>query len=193
MHVVICGLGHVGFRVLEEFAKLKENVVVISTIIKKEHQKFLRDNGFKLIIGDAREEDILKSAGIASARAIIALTKDEVINIEISLKAKDINPNISTVVRMHDELLANRIETGFGIKRALSTPALAAPGYVAAILSDKICQYSRFGTKNLFLFEWTITRRSTLLNNTVDECKKHLNIEPVLVRKKGAQSSESED
>lgn len=182
MHVIICGLGQVGYRVLEEFIRLKQEVVVVSTVIKKEHEKLILDNNVKVVPGDARDHDVLVKAGIAAAKAIIALTKKDIENVEISLKAKSINPDISTIVRIYDELLASKIESGFGIERAFCTPAIAAAGYVASVLSDKLCEYIRFGKENVFLFEWDITNQSTLLDKTVEECRTYLGIEPVFVK-----------
>ena len=190
MYVIICGLGQVGYKVLEEFVKLEEEIVVISTEIKKDREKLLRKNNIKSVIGDARELDILREAGIDNARALIAVTGNDVVNIEISLNAKSLNSSISTIVRMYDEVLADRIESGFGIQRALSTPALAASAYASAVLSDKICEFLRFGKQNIFLFEWIINERSTLLNKTVKQCRQYLDIEPILIKSNMAEQAE---
>jgi len=181
MHVIICGLGNLAIKVLEELIKLKEEVVVITTEIKKQNEKFIEANNIKVILGDARSDEVLINAGVASAKAMIVVIKDEVMSVEISLKAKEINPDIFITIRMFDEFLAGRITTGFGIDKALCTPALVSLGFVAAVLSDKVCEYVKFDKKNLFFFKSTINKKSLLLHKTVRDCKNELNIEPVYI------------
>ncbi|MGE5473129.1 MAG: potassium channel family protein [Ignavibacteriales bacterium] len=183
MHVIICGSGNVTIKVLEEFLKIKEDIVLITSEVKKQDEKFIKANNIKVIIGDARSDEVLIEAGTDSAKAMIVIMKDEVTSVEISLKAKEINPNILITVRMFDEFLADKITAGFGIDKVLCTPALASLGFVSAVLSDKICEYIKFDKKNLFLYKSTINKKSLLLNKTVRECRNELRIEPVYIEK----------
>ena len=68
-HVILVGLGHLGFRVVKELHELDRDVV----IIEKDPQDVLIDQtqamGFPVIVGDARREEELRGANVKKARA----------------------------------------------------------------------------------------------------------------------------
>ncbi|MCL5284079.1 MAG: NAD-binding protein [Armatimonadetes bacterium] len=137
-HIVLCGLGHVGFRILETLSALGEDVVVITASTKPDWLRRAEHLGRLTIIADARSEDILIEAGVSSARIILAVTNDDLTNIEIALDAKRINPKIEVVMRLLDEQLAESVERDLGVRKVLNPSALAAPAIVAAALGDRV-------------------------------------------------------
>lgn len=124
-HVVVCGLGHVGYRVVEELRALGHDVVGI----ERDGSDFvgvLRDAGVPVHVGDARRDDLLLLTGIARAKAVVCATNDDLANLEIALDAKRMNPGIRVVMRMFDQRLAAKVGGALELDESFSTSALSA-------------------------------------------------------------------
>lgn len=132
-HIVLCGFGHVGQRILGLLLQLGKQVVVISQEAPREWAA-LKNERCTLLLGDARDEQLLHQAQLKTASAIIVATNDDLSNVSIALDAKRINPKTVVVVRLFDQDLAVHLEKAVGIHRALSASAIAAPGFIAAAL-----------------------------------------------------------
>jgi voltage-gated potassium channel len=141
-HVIICGIGRVGYRVLLELLKFGRDVVAIEPDPDGRFVEKAKGLGIPVIIADARRSANLIQAGVEQADAIIPCTDDELTNLDIALDARELNPHIKVVMRMFDPDLARRVEKGFDIHTAFSTSALAAPIFAAASM--------RFSVKHSF-------------------------------------------
>jgi voltage-gated potassium channel len=109
-HCVICGFGRVGSRIAYElaaahkpFVVIDQNAVTIQGCI---------DKGYLAVQGDAASDDVLRKAGIENAHALLVATDQGAINIDITLSARNLNPNLHIVAR------ANHDETIVKLKRA---------------------------------------------------------------------------
>jgi len=148
-HVVVCGLGHVGFRVASLLSRLGEPFAVIAGSTRDEWRSAVAGLA-PLLSGDARDERLLRAAGIERARVVLAVTDDDRANVSIALDAKRLNPSIAVVVRLFDQQLAPLLEGSLGNARALSASALAAPGFVAAALgAGALGAFEFFGRSGL--------------------------------------------
>jgi voltage-gated potassium channel Kch len=137
-HVVLCGLGHVGIRILEQLRRLGEEVVVVD---RGDDTRFLdeaRALNVPVISGDMRQPSIMERANVKEARSIIAATGDDLVNLEVALNARAIRPDIRVVLRMFDANLASKVRTGFGIRTTFSTSALAAPAFALAAVDPEV-------------------------------------------------------
>src|SRR5207302_4927688 len=84
-HVVVCGLGNIGFRVAEELLKADEEVVVIEPARDNRFLATCRRLGAAIVPGDATVPEVLRQARAGTARAVVAATSDELANVEIAL------------------------------------------------------------------------------------------------------------
>lgn len=133
-HVILVGLGRLGWRTHNALRGLGIPMVVIDLDDKGEFLEDVRRNGTPVLIGDARREAFLEDAGIRRARAIILATNDDLANLEVALDARNKRPEIRVVLRMFDQNMADKVHHGFNIRAALSTAALAAPTFAAAAI-----------------------------------------------------------
>jgi Trk K+ transport system NAD-binding subunit len=137
-HYVVCGLGVVGYRIVELLHRLGETVVVITEGAREEWKENTKAAGIELILGDAREASMMHQARLGSARALIAATDKDLVNIEIALDAKRERPELPVVVRLFDQNLARHLESSFDVRRALGMSTLAAPAFAAAALGEDV-------------------------------------------------------
>jgi Trk K+ transport system NAD-binding subunit len=142
-HVVVCGLGNVGFRVVEELVRREETVVAVERATDNHFAATARRLGVGVITGDATVPEVLRQAQVATARAVVAVTSNELANLEISLLTRELNPHQRVVVRLADSHLAQTLREAANIRLALSTSAMAAPAFLAALFGDRV--------RNIFL------------------------------------------
>jgi len=162
-HIIVCGTGKVGYRVILELLKFDREVVAIEMDENGRFVEKVKNLGIPLLIGNARRSENIIKAGVLHADAIIPCTNDELTNLDIALDARDINPDIKVVMRMFDNDLARRVENGFGIHTAFSTSALAAPIFAAAALRLNVRHSFYVGDDLLNLGELIIAPQSPLV------------------------------
>jgi voltage-gated potassium channel len=137
-HVVVCGVGRLGIRVIEQFVTAGVPVVAIE---KDEADRFLpqaRNLGVPVIVGDMKDDAILSSAGITHARVVIVATNDDMANLEVALDSRRMNPDIRVVMGLFDQSIAQKISNAFLVDVAFSASTLAAPMVVAMSLGTKV-------------------------------------------------------
>jgi voltage-gated potassium channel len=153
-HIVVCGLGKLGYRVVLELRKYEREVVCVEENPQCRFVEKVEMLGAPVIIADARQAETLEKAGVRRADSIIPCTSNELANLDIALDARELNPGIKVVMRMFDHELALRVEKGFGIHTAFSTSALAAPLFAAAAM--------RIGSQHAFYVDDVLLNMSKL-------------------------------
>jgi len=131
-HIIMCGLGTVGYKMLKGLLERGEQVVVIERNTNDRFNPEVRNNlGVPVIQADSRLRESLLSANITKARCIAVMTSDDLANLETALVALSLRPDIRVVLRLFDRNLADKVERNFNIHMALSASALAAPAFIA--------------------------------------------------------------
>lgn len=174
-HVVLCGLGTVGLRVLEA---LRKDGVAVVVLEKLEASRFLataRQLGASVLIGDATVAATLSRAHTAQARALIAATSNDLANIEIALIARELNPKLRVVLRLDDPAIADALRQTANIRYAHSISQMTAPAFVLPLFGDRIL--SLFWIKSVLhlVVEILVTSETTgLLGKSEDEIENYL-------------------
>ena len=155
-HVVVCGLGNLGFRCVEELTRLGHSVVAVETDERNPYVPTVRRMGTPVVIGDAAVPAVLRQARCDAARAVIACADAELVNLEIALLVRDVNPRQRVVVRLNDEDFARVVREAADIKLALAVPALAAPAFAAALYGDRVLTLFTLGDASFAVVELTV-------------------------------------
>lgn len=137
-HMIVCGLGRVGYRAVLQLLDCRREVVAIEPNPGCEFFPILYQLGVPVVRGDARDPAVLVRAGLRRAQGLIATIDDDLKNLEIALAARRIRPELPTVQRIFSRALDARIERSFGRNSAFSPAALAAPTFAAALLSSNV-------------------------------------------------------
>ena len=181
-HVVVCGLGNIGYRVVEELIKADEEVVAIDPVREARFVAAARRLGAAVITADATVLEVLTQARVASAKAVIAATGNELANVEIALLARDLNPMQRVVVRLSDPQLADAMRDAASVRLALSLPALAAPAFVAALFGDRVLSAIRIGNRLLLVVELAVAAGDPGLDGqTVRSVARGFGLAPIAV------------
>ena len=137
-HVVVAGLGNVGFRVAVELLEHGERVVAIEQRADNPFVPTARRLGAAVIVGDATVTQVLNEAHAATARSFVAATENELTNLEIGLLVRELHPQKRVVLRLTNSKLAQLLRTAASIRLAVSIPDLAAPAFLAALYGDRV-------------------------------------------------------
>ncbi len=135
-HVVVCGLGNVGYRLVQELTAMGERVVAIDKEADGPYFETVRRMGVPVFVGDVTVPEVLRQVRADSAKAVIASTSSELANIEVALLVREMNPKQRVVVRLSEPEFAEAVREAANIKNAMSVPALAAPAFAAALYGD---------------------------------------------------------
>ena len=188
-HVVICGMGKVGYRVTKELLQLGEDVIGIEQNPELPFLDEVRELNVPILMGDARKQELLEKARVADASAIVVCTEHDLTNLDIALEARELNPSIKVVMRMFDGDLAGRVRRGFGINTAFSTSALAAPVFAAAATRAKIEQSFYLDGILMNVAHATVQDDSPLVGYTVARAEDELDL--TIVLHKGQETTDA--
>jgi voltage-gated potassium channel len=139
-HVIILGVGHVGLRVARTLVAMGFEVVGIDQQVKPEIDDELGRLGVPVIIADGRSPATLETAGLRDAQSLVVCTANDQTNIEVTMRARDFNPDIRIVVRMWDGQFASQLHRFMGVEAVLSASDLAAPAFAGAAVGIEVTQ-----------------------------------------------------
>ena len=135
-HVVVCGLGHVGLAVARDLHGRGVPVVVVDPDGEDDDHRELHMR-CPVIVGDAKRPVVLARAGVHRARALVACTSSDALNLEIGLAAQSFGRStcrvrpLRLVLRCFDADLARRIHAVSSDYTLLSEARIAAPQFAA--------------------------------------------------------------
>lgn len=176
-HIVLVGLGHLGFRIAQRLHEMGKNIAVVELNAAQHTVSAAREMGISIIDEDARNATALEGANIRNARTIILASQNDAMNLQIALKARSLNPKIQVVIRIFDEDFAHALQEQFGFM-ALSATEMAAPVFAAAAAGADVTNPISIEGQQLSLARLTIAASSPLASKTVGyvEDNYHLNI-----------------
>jgi len=184
-HIVVCGLGRIGFRVVKELLRLGEDIVGIEQDPDNPFLEEIRDLRVPVLMGSARMRDMLEKASVQDASAIVVATEDDLSNLDIALEARELNPNIKVVLRMFDTKLAEKVRKGFGIHTAFSTSALAAPIFAASATRAQIDHSFYMGEHLLNVAHIGVNPNSDLVGCSVNRVEDTLDVSVIVLERAG--------
>lgn len=152
-HVVLCGLGNVGFRVLESLHGMGERVFIVEIDPDAPLLERAREMGAEVLIGDARSDHVLQSLNLAGARAVIVATDNDLANLEIAMDVHEHHKGVPVVMRLFDQRLARKVQSTLGITATFSTSKLAAPLLATAALDPSAVGHHQVGETDLVVLE----------------------------------------
>lgn len=135
-HVVVAGVGSVGYRIVQQ---LTAAGLPVAAIERDEQGTFVpatRALGVPVVTADAGLQQTLAAVHAERALCLLCVTDDDVVNLQAALSARAVAANLPVVVRLFDDDLAERVERTLGI-RSRSMSAIAAPAFAAAALDQR--------------------------------------------------------
>ena len=139
-HVIICGLGRLGFGVVR-LLKGRVPLIVVDhaeNLHYADEPIMVAEPVVPVLRGDMTVKWVLQEAGIDRAAAVFVLTPNDTANLEAAMLIHDLNPAARIVMRINNSRIARRLD---GVLREVLGDCLrvidpfehAAPQFVEAI------------------------------------------------------------
>lgn len=133
---VVCGYGRFGRPVAH---RLHERGVPVRVV---EPSAVADDNGIEAIAGDGTQRETLERAGVASARALVVGTDNDLRNLAIARLAQSINPALFVVLRQN-EAENTLLFDHFGADLVMRPSEIIADECVALLTSPLLLRFLR--------------------------------------------------
>lgn len=117
-HVIVCGLGRKGERLVEQLRSQNRRVVVIEADESNSHLSRCRELGCYVVIGRSDNDWSLQKAFVSRASTLLSLAGDDGVNVETAVRAHDIaqtrhgehlrcvihvsEPKLQSIFKQHD-------------------------------------------------------------------------------------------
>lgn len=180
-HIVLVGLGHLGYRIVEALYEMGKEVAVIELDPAVDAFKAVQKMGAPVIQEDGTRSAALEAANIKEAHTIILASQKDSMNLQIALKARSMNPDIQVVIRIFDEDFAHALHDQFGFI-ALSATEMAAPVFAAAAAGADVTQPISIEGKQLSLARMVIGPSSQIADRTVGDVEDSYRLTIILLR-----------
>lgn len=177
-HVIIVGLGRVGQQVADSLQQFKQPLVGMS--LNADFDMTILPE-MPLIIGNLKEA--LSKANLATAKSVVVVTDDEMLNLEVSLMARDVNPNSNLVIRTFGQGLSDNLAELLPNAQVLCAYAVAAEAFAGAAFGEKIINLFRLNNKTILVTEYQIEAGDTLNGLLLSEVAYGYGVMPVLYQK----------
>jgi TrkA-N domain len=134
-HVLLVGLGQVGFRLAETLIAHGRAVIVVESDASASYVRLARQARIPVAIGRGDDRGTLELVGVRHCAVVAAVTSDDLVNVEVGLAAKELSPEVPLVLRLGDGDVAaesdsllhlGRICDAHGVASARLTESMAA-------------------------------------------------------------------
>src|SRR4051794_8843320 len=136
--MIIVGGDALALSTARELCQLRDRRIVVLWPEDAEFARAVEGVGAAFVVGRPDSRDGLEMAGVADAVTILALSRDDQLNLQAALRARDANPNIRIVLRQFNRTLAAKIEQNLADCSVLSLAWHSAATY-AAVALDPSC------------------------------------------------------
>jgi Trk K+ transport system NAD-binding subunit len=179
-HVVLVGLGHLGFRVAKELHNLGDDVLVVERDPEADLLAEAEALKIPIIKADATKPETLQAAGVPRARVIIVCTSNDTMNLQMAMKVRAMNSKARVLVRVFDEDFAKQIENQFGIDQVFSASTLAAPAIAGAATQSDVTSPIALAGRTLSLARFNV---NALAGKTIEAIENEFDCTIVLLER----------
>ncbi len=167
-HFIVCGYGRMGRQVADDFRRENHNVVVIDQ--SEAALQRAVDSGHLAVQGDAGDDNILRKAGVAQARALLTVIDDDASNLLVTLSARALNEKLFIIARANAEMTESKLVSA-GANRVLSPYGISGRRMAQMALRPSVVEFLEVVTHDreleLWLEELTVAFGSRLDDNQI--------------------------
>ncbi len=179
-HVIVMGVGHLGLRVVRSLVQMGMDVVAVDDNIRPEPEVELARLKVPLVAADGRLPATMRAAGLHNAQAFVVCTSNDHLNLEATMRARDLNPDIRIVVRVWDNQFAAQIRRFLNVEAVMSASDLAAPAFAGSALGIEITQTLNVGGVDYSMIRLHVEPGSFLDGETVESLQQKHDMDIVL-------------
>jgi Trk K+ transport system NAD-binding subunit len=166
-HVIVCGLGKAGSSIVTLLHAQGIPCIGVEQHAAASGVATARALQIPVVLGDVRLPGTLAELRADTARALMAVTDDDLANLQCGLTAREHNPALRVVLRCFDPHLAERLDRTIELDLTRSVAGLAAPALAAALLGRPLAEPLALSNVPLRVLEVTVRSSSRWAGSTV--------------------------
>jgi len=170
--VIICGFGHMGKVLADEFTKIKQDFIIIDK--NDETFKHSKTQNFLAIKADATDAELLKSIGInKGASTVVAITDDDATNLAIILTVRSQNANIRIISSANNQRAKEKllIAGASEVILANEVTALVATEYIGQPVAFEAIDNILLNSEGAIIDEIEILDNSNYIGSFIENVK----------------------
>lgn len=137
-HVVVVGLGQVGMRLCLLLRACGIPLVAVESDDDGESVGIAKELGLPVVIGRGADPSLMRRLSLQRARAVAAVTSDDLENISVAMTARGVEPDVRTVLRVGDGNVANETRSLLALGLVFDVNRIAAALIAAKILGEDV-------------------------------------------------------
>lgn len=185
-HLIICGFGRIGRRIVQDLHHSDRPFVVVEE--KEEHIESLREAQIPCVQGDAREEEVLHAAGIERAQSLLLTLPEDATTVFVTLTAREItgdsNADLFIIARTNDHRNRSKLLTA-GASKVIAPLEVGADRMAQVVMRPNVDRFMeevlRTGALGLQMDEVHVQENAPLAGRTLAESKFRQQFEAVVV------------
>jgi voltage-gated potassium channel len=134
-HTIVCGWGRVGRAVGSYLAGQGADVVVVDLDAAR-----VAETPFPALIGDVTDDDVLRTAGVMRARALVTAINTDAENVYVTLSARALRPDLVIVARARTEDSESKLLRA-GATRVVNPQRIGGQRIAAAALQPHVVEF----------------------------------------------------
>lgn len=134
-HVIVCGWGRVGRAIAKDVAESGAPLVVIDAEGER-----LESSPYPTVVGDATDDDVLRRAGLARARALVAALDSDAGNLFVTLSARALRPDLFIVARVRVDDSVEKMQRA-GADRTVNPQSIGGARMAAFVLQPHVTEF----------------------------------------------------
>ncbi len=175
-HTIVCGYGDIGESVAEELDAIHEEYIFVEKNPERvrsiEHKEYDYYRG--VVQGDATNEEILKKAGIDTAKNLILTSKDDANNVFITLTANSMSRKLRVVTTASESRAIKKLYSA-GADLVISSPEIGGLLLANATIRPSVVQFLQDAMTAVDVGEVEIDtvripRKSPFVGNAIGTC-----------------------
>ncbi|MGD1974060.1 MAG: NAD-binding protein [Desulfobacterales bacterium] len=174
-HVIVIGWGRIGRRITGILSEFRQSFLVIT---KDEPQA---PNHLPIISGVDDTAKALSKVNLDAAKAIVSVTNDEMINLELVLMAHRINPACRMVLRTYHHRLSSYVSSLFPYAHVLCSSALSAEAFAAAAFGENILNLFIQNGQTILVTQYVVEENDTLNGHMLAEIAYGYEVVPIVL------------
>ncbi len=193
-HYIVCGHGRMGRVVCRELKEEKVPFLVIER--DADAAALLHDRGYRVVQGDATEDEVLARARVDHARALVSVVSRDVDNLYITLSAREMcrqdNAGLYILARASDARDRRKLQHA-GANRVISADEIGAMRIVQALLRPTVFDFMEVTTTSshleLMFEEMTVGPANHLAGSKLRDSSIRQNYDVIIIAAKKADGT----
>ncbi|MGF1491252.1 MAG: potassium channel family protein [Microcoleaceae cyanobacterium] len=174
-HTVVVGLGRVGQKVVTLLQDFNQSIVGVTA-----NSQFDTTLLPAIPLVMKNFEEALAEVNLRTAKSVVIVTDDEMLNLETGLMARSLNPSCNLVIRTLDRYSGQRWSQLLPHSSILCAYSVAAEAFAGAAFGENILSLFRIGHQTILVTEYQIESGDTLHNRVLGEVAYGYSVVPIL-------------